>query len=156
MTDPAILKGTYLVAGLDDVQIAAVAGLSTLKHFPSGHLLAKIGEAAEVMYVVIGGTLTVTTQDGDKLGEIHTGSVVGEVALVDARPRAANVACVGPVSVAEISIDQLRKMMNQDRDMGFLILANISRVLSARLRSADAMIDQLADGVGDVWTHALG
>jgi CRP/FNR family cyclic AMP-dependent transcriptional regulator len=156
MFDPAILKGTYLVAGLDDVQIASVAGLSILRHFPSGHLLAKIGEAADVMFVVIGGSLTVTTHDGDKLGEIHTGSVVGEVALVDARPRAANVVCVGPVTVAEISIDQLRKLMNKDRDMGFLMLANISRVLATRLRNADAMIDQLADAVGDAWTHAQG
>ncbi|MEQ1824033.1 MAG: cyclic nucleotide-binding domain-containing protein [Fimbriimonadaceae bacterium] len=156
MLDPAVLKGSYLVAGLDDVQIQSVASLAELKHYASGHLLAKIGEAADVMFVVIGGNLTVTTHDGDKLGEIATGSVVGEIALVDARPRAANVVCVGPVSVAVFPVDKLRMLMNQNRDMGFLMLANIARVLAARLRNADAIIDQLADGVGDVWTNALG
>jgi CRP-like cAMP-binding protein len=157
MSDAAVsLKGTYLVAGLTDEQMDEVEKLATVRMCPSGHLLCRIGDPADFLYVVLNGTLAVTTADGDKLGEIAAGSVVGEIGIVDVRQRTANVTCVGGVSVASIPIDALRNLMNANREMGFLILANLARVLAVRLRAADAKIDDLSDKAGDVWTHALG
>jgi CRP-like cAMP-binding protein len=156
MSDSVSLKGTYLVAGLNDDQMAQVNRLAQIHMYHSGHELCRIGEPADTLYVVLNGTLAVTTGDGDKLGEIGTNSVVGEIGIVDVRTRTANVTCVGPVSVAAISIDQLRALMNENRDWGFLILANLARVLAVRLRQADARIDELADKASDQWTNALG
>jgi hypothetical protein len=42
--------------------------------------------------------------------------------------------------------------MNSRREIGFVILANLARVLSGRLRLADAKIDLLSDG--DAWKNA--
>lgn len=155
MVTTEMLKGTYLVAGLTDEQIAQVASLSEHRVLTSGQAIAKIGEAASNLFVVLEGNLIVTTADGDRLGEISEGSIIGEIALVDARPRTANVVSIGAVSVASIPITDLRKLMNDNRDWGFTILANVARVLAMRLRHADATIDELADKVQDVWTNAL-
>lgn len=156
MSQTVSLKGTYLVAGLTDEQMDQVAQLAQLHMFPSGHLLCRIGDPADTLFVVLNGTLSVTTADGDKLGEIGANSVVGEIGIVDVRQRTANVTCVGSVSVAAIPIDGLRKLMNDNREWGFLILANLARVLAVRLRHADARIDDLSDKVGDAWTHCMG
>lgn len=156
MSDSVSLKGTYLVAGLTDEQMAEVGRLAQLHMFPSGHVLCRIGEQADTLYVVLNGTLSVTTADGDKLGEVGANSVVGEIGIVDVRTRTANVTAVGPVSVASIPIDALRSLMNQNREWGFLILANLARVLAVRLRQADARIDDLADRAQDTWSNAMG
>ena len=156
MSESVSLKGTYLVSGLTDEQMEVVGKLAQLQMFPSGHVLCRIGEQADTLYVVLNGTLSVTTADGDKLGEIGANSVVGEIGIVDIRTRTANVTAVGPVSVASIPIDALRSLMNQNREWGFLILANLARVLAVRLRQADARIDDLADRAQDTWTHAMG
>ncbi len=153
---PELLKGTYLVAGLSDEQIAQVAEIAELRPYASGQALARIGEEAVNLFVVIEGNLIETTADGDRLGEISKGSIIGEIALVDARPRTANVVSIGQVSVAAIPISDLRKLMNANREWGFIILSNIARVLAMRLRHADATIDELADKSSDVWTHAQG
>jgi glutaminase len=156
MSEGVSLKGTYLVAGLTDEQMSEVARLAQLHMFPSGHVLCRIGDVADTLYVVLNGTLAVTTADGDKLGEIGANSVVGEIGIVDTRQRTANVTCVGAVTVAGIPIDALRALMNANRQWGFLILANLARVLAVRLQQADARIDDLADKAGDTWTNALG
>lgn len=156
MSEAVNLKGTYLVAGLTDDQMAQVANLAKHHLFPSGHVLCRIGDQADSLFVVLAGSLSVTTADGDKLGEVSAGSVVGEIGIVDVRQRTANVTCVGNVTVAAIPIDGLRQLMNSNREWGFLILANLARVLAVRLQQADARIDDLSDKAGDVWTHALG
>lgn len=156
MIEPAVLKGTYLVAGLSDSQIAQVAAITEMHAYGSGHELCKIGENAVDLYVVLGGTFSVTTADGDKLGEIGVGSVIGEIAIVDVRQRTANVTGIGASSVAAINVDALRKLMNDNREWGFLILANLARVLAVRLRQADARIDELADKSQDSWNLAMG
>ena len=156
MVDVAVLQGTYLVTGLADSQIAKVAALGELRHYSSGQLICKIGEIADVMFVVLDGVVAVMTADGDRLGEIGKGSVIGEIALVDARPRTANVVAVGIVNVAVFGTDDIRKLMNADRILGFTMLASIARVLAGRLRQADARIDELTDKAADVWHNAMG
>lgn len=156
MIEPASLKGAYLVAGLADDQLAQIAAIAELRHFNSGQVVANIGDDAKDIFLVLDGTLMATTEDGDRLGEIGRGSIIGEVALVDSRPRTANVVCVGPVATAVIPIDALRKLLNANRDWGFLVLVNVAKVLAGRLRHADAMIDDLSDRASDVWTNALG
>ena len=93
---------------------------------------------------------------GDRNSPLYRNSVVGEVGLVDARPRTANVTCVGPVSAAVIPTPDLRRLLNQNRQWGFIVLSNIARVLASRLRQANARIDELTDLTTEPWTNALG
>jgi CRP-like cAMP-binding protein len=76
------------------------------------------------------------------------------MSLIDDRPRSAEVVCVSLTKVAKIPAKELRSFMNTKRDVGFVILANLARVLSGRLRIADAKIDTLLDG-SDPWKHSL-
>lgn len=116
--------------------------------------LIRINEKSSDLFVILDGKVQVLTQDGDVLAEPGQGSVLGEMALIDDRPRSAEVVCLSLTKVARIPAQQLRAYMNSKRDVGFVILASLARVLSGRLRLADLKIDQIMDG-GDPWKGSL-
>ena len=156
MVEVSALKDSYLVAGLTDEQVGKIASLSTVKTYRSGDTIVKSGDPATELLVVLSGSLNVTSDDNDLLGEIGVNSVVGEMGLMDGRASTANVCSVGHVSVASIPTKELRGLMNSNRDWGFLVLANIGRVMSDRLRRSNARIDELCDSTHQPWENALG
>lgn len=149
------LKSSYLAAGLTDEQLASVAELATQKIYLPGQTIIRQGDTASDLYVLIDGRVNILTPDGDKLAEIGRGSVLGEIALIDARPRAADAVCIGGAEVAVFDAQALRAKMNADRDMGFVVLANLSRVLCGRLREANLKVDALMEKATDTWHNAL-
>jgi len=156
MVETSALKDAYLVAGLKEEQIAQIAAIATVNSYQSGEALTRIGEPSASLFIVLSGSVRVTTHDGDLLGEVGTNSVVGEMGLVDALPANANSTCIGPVCAAVISMAELRRIMSQNREWGFVILSNVSRVMAARLRQTNARIDELADLATEPWAHAMG
>jgi len=155
MLDLAALKKTYLVVGLSDAQIEEIASLATMRRFLPQETLIRSGEQSSDLYLILEGRLNVLTSDGQKLSEVGPGSILGEIALIDARPRTANVVCVGLVDAAVIPAKELRAKMNANREWGFVVLANLSRVLAGRLRVANDKIDELYDKTTDTWDNAL-
>lgn len=155
MVEISALKDAYLVAGLKDEEIAQVAALATIQLYRSGDYLIQAGEASTNLFVILSGSVKVTTNDGDLLGEASTNGVIGEIGLVDALPSNGNVTCSGPVSAAVIPMVDLRRLMAQNRQWGFVLLANISRVLASRLRQTNARIDELCDQTTEHWAHCV-
>lgn len=147
-------KQNYLVSGLSEAEIESVWEMSEVKTHCARDILIRINEKSSDLFVILDGRVVVVTADGDKLGEPGPGSVLGEMALIDDRPRSAEVICVGLTKTARIPAKALRAHMNSNRDVGFIILANLARVLSGRLRLANAKIDTLMDG-GDPWKNSL-
>jgi CRP-like cAMP-binding protein len=156
MVDLDQFAKNYLVCGLSHDQIIKVAALAEPMGLTAGHVLISEGEAGGELYIVLNGRLNVLTSDGDKLAEVGPGSVLGEIDLIDAGPRSATVVSVGLVQVAVIKAKDLRMLMNSDRDLGFVVLCNLGRVLTGRLRLANAKLDELMVTThGGAWSNAL-
>lgn len=154
MVEVSALKDAYLVAGLTNDQIAQIAAISNVKVYNSGQSLTRVGDASTDLFVILSGNVKVTSNDGDLLGEVGANSVVGEMGLVDGLPANAHVTCVGHVSAIAISIPELRRLANQNRDWGFVMLSNLCRVMSSRLRQTNARIDELCDLTTEPWEHS--
>jgi CRP-like cAMP-binding protein len=150
-----VFKKNYLVVGLNDEQVSEIASLATFRRLTAQERLIRAGDQGCDLFVILDGRLNVLTPDGDKLSEVGPGSVLGEIGLIDARPRAADVIAIGLVDVAVIPAGELRRRMNQNREMGFVILANLARVLCGRLRQANEKLDELYDKTTDSWDRAL-
>lgn len=146
-------KANYLVCGLPPEAIGEVWEMGIQETHLARETLIRINEKSSDLFVVLDGKVQVLTQDGDVLAEPGPGSVLGEMSLIDDRPRSAEVVCLSLVKVARIPAKLLRSYMNSKRDVGFVILANLARVLSGRLRIADMKIDTLQDG--DAWKNSL-
>jgi CRP-like cAMP-binding protein len=145
----------YLVRGLTPEQIAEMAKTATMRRYVAQEYLMRTGEAGADVFVILKGRVNVLTQDGDKLAEVGPGTVLGEIALIDARPRSACANCIGMVDVAIFEAKTLRSWMNQNRELGFTVLVNLAQVLCGRLRDADSKIDALTQQTTDSWTNAL-
>lgn len=155
MKHAEIFGKNYLVYGLDEKAIDAIASLAEFNGKVAGESLIEKGEQSGDLYVILDGTVNVYTDQGDKIAEASPGSVLGEVALVDDGPRSANAVCVGQVQYARLPAKELRKFMATNKDAGFVMLANLARVLSMRLRQTAAVMEDLRAQTEDPWKNAL-
>jgi CRP/FNR family transcriptional regulator len=149
-----VFAQNYLVCGLQSEAIEKVVEMAVVETHLAGEQLIRRGEKSGDLYVIISGRVNIVTADNDKLGEACAGSVLGEMALIDDRPRSADAICQGLTRVARIPAKELRTFMGTNRDIGFMILANLARVLCGRLRIADERIDHLMGKPADAWEHA--
>lgn len=152
--DLEAFKKNYLVVGLSADQIRDIAGIADFRRFSPQESLIQAGQTSADLFVILDGKVNVLMPDGDKLAEVGPGHVLGEVAMIDTRPRTANAVAVGLVDCAVFDANVLRNYLNQHREMGFVVMVNLARVLCTRLRDANERIDTLMDQALDVWHHA--
>jgi CRP-like cAMP-binding protein len=150
-----VFSKNYLVHGLPDNTIEEIGALAAFEGGLAGDVLVKKGEKSSDLYVILDGTVNILTDKGDKLTEVGPGSVLGEVALVDAGPRSATAVCKGLVKFAKLPAKELRAYMAKNKDAGFVMLANLSRVLSMRLRQTSIAIEDLRAKTEDPWKGSL-
>lgn len=149
-----VFRKNYLVHGLPDEVIDEIAKLATFHTALVGEAIIQKGEKSSDLLVILDGHVNVMTVKGEKLAEVGAPSVLGEVALVDDQPRSADVVCIGLVKYAKLPAQDLRRFMANNREFGFLMLANLARVLSMRLRVASATVEMLSDKQ-DPWRFAI-
>ena len=66
--------------------------------------------------------------------------IFGEVALVDSVPRSARALARDEVTVLEISHEDLRRVMEAEPRIGYVILQNLATILCDRLRSTNLLL----------------
>ena len=84
-------------------------------HLRAGEALFTEGDPARSAYLVLSGRLRVVTEDGGVQrvrGEIGTGELVGEVALLEGAPRNATVNAVRDCDLAEIPREVFERLMH--------------------------------------------
>jgi CRP/FNR family cyclic AMP-dependent transcriptional regulator len=149
----AEFKQNYLVVGLSEDDVMKVAALAKLKTVEGGVEFVKLGAKDPDLYVILSGTALVYRQGGVLLGERGSGSVIGEIALVDDQPRSAYVVSKAYLTYAHLDGKELRRFMFHNQHIGFIMLSNLARVLSMRLREASATIEDLQGKLADPWLY---
>lgn len=148
-------KKNYLVAGLPDQAIEEISQFAKYEVLVAGESLITKGARSSDLYIILEGNVDVYTRHGDKLASAGPGSVLGEIALVDDHPRSADAVCTSLVKVARFPAPELRKYMASKRDVGFILLANLARVLSMRLRNSDIVMEELRGKTMDPWMGSI-
>lgn len=107
----AILRGVPLFADLDERSVQAVAVLARDVEFKAGDVLMLEGEAGDGFYVIVEGTVRI--EHGDRtIRSMTAGGFLGEIALVDRRPRTATATCVTDVRLLEIRAHEFERLMD--------------------------------------------
>lgn len=100
---------------------------------PAGSILTREGQAGGIAYIIVSGKAEV--RKGKKVvGEAGKGEMVGELALIDGRPRSASVVAVTNLDVLELSATELDRLLDTVPNFG----RNLLRAMSARIRTMDA------------------
>ena len=106
------LANVPLFQGMTESARDAVAGLAQETHFDNGDDVTREGDEGDAFYVVVDGRLVVS-RNGMTLRELGPGDFLGEISLVDGRPRTATVTASGPVKALVIRRPEFLELMDR-------------------------------------------
>lgn len=127
-----------LFHGLGRLAVRLIVLLGTLRTFERGEAIVRKGEAGHEMYLVITGRADVLGADGQAIiATLARGDVFGEMALLRASPRVADVIAREPVEALVIDEAFLKRLRNRYPRVASRFFINIARILSDRLERAN-------------------
>lgn len=118
--------------GLTSEEREELVSLGTTQRADEGQVLMERGEEADRVLVVVSGRLSVD-RDGTFLRHSGPGALLGEMAIVDGRPRSATVTAVEPSEVLSVPANQFRSFIMRTPHAAFAVIEQLGR----RLREAD-------------------
>ena len=107
----AALRGVPLFADLDEHGLQAVALLAREVTATAGEVLLLEGEPGDEFYVIIEGSVRIE-HGGRTVRSMTTGGFLGEIALVDQRPRTATATCVTDCRLLTIRGHEFERLMD--------------------------------------------
>ncbi|MDB4976760.1 MAG: cAMP-binding protein [Myxococcaceae bacterium] len=143
----AALRDIGLFGGISDESLSRLASeLPEVRAEPGKTVVAE-GELSTEMFVVVAGELEVVKRalDGStvRVAMLGPGDWFGEMAILDVQPRSASVRALAPSILLSMSADQVDKLLYRvDAKDYSLLIMNIARELSRRLRVADGILAQ--------------
>lgn len=132
----AALDRVPLFSGLSKRQLNEVAKVAFGDGYAAGDVIVKEGDAGQKLVVLVEGTADVVRK-GRKLASVGPGDVIGEIALIDGRPRTAAVVATSPGVGIVVYSSGFRKLL----DTVPALSRNIMLALAERLRSVDERAD---------------
>jgi len=153
------LARVSIFGGLSDSALSCLAGLASRLDFDGPALVFDEGEPAREMVVVLSGELEVRkrgTQGGEtRIATLRAGDVAGEMSLIDIQPRSAAVRTLGPTQLLVLRHGDLATLCQQDLQSYTMLVMNIAREISRRLRRVDSLLANLLLDMQEVWTGAV-
>jgi CRP-like cAMP-binding protein len=123
------LRRLPLFGELDHHDLSTIAHLVGETEAPEGQVLFEQGSIPYEMFVIEEGTAEVT-RDGETLGSIGPGDVVGEIALLRFQRRMATVRVTSPLRAVTVSADDLQVIEKEMPE----IAAQLRSIMAARER----------------------
>ena len=146
----AHLREMPIFGGLSDAELDKVVSLSTDVEAAAGDLIVRQGELASDLFVIRRGKVEVLFDVDDEeqeqvLAHLGVGDCFGEMALIDIQPRSASVRTLEDSVFFCLSNRGFRTLMDWNLKTYTLIILNLAREISRRLRRADALLVEFAD-----------
>ena len=139
------LHETEFFKELSGDALEAVAGKASLRHFALNEAMMRKGDPADSFFVILDGNVKIVTTDarGDEIiiNKVGPGESIGELALVDERPRSAGVIALENVEALELTKEAFFQLLEQRLDVALGIL----RGFSSRLRFSTTYIEKVID-----------
>lgn len=124
---------------------AAVAEKAAMRKFAPNEFVMRKGDPADSFFVILDGHVKIVTTDakGDEIiiNKVGAGESIGELALVDDRPRSAGVIALDDVEALELTKDAFFDLLNHRLDVSL----GIMRGFSSRLRFSTTYIEKVID-----------
>ncbi|QQO08971.1 cyclic nucleotide-binding domain-containing protein [Breznakiella homolactica] len=136
MVESSALQKYSLFGGLLENQIDTIQPLMELEHYGPGDDIILEGERNDKIRFVIEGRVAVIKANLT-LFEFGEGDAFGEMEVLDVMPSAATVRAITATKVMSISNRSLREIYKRDMAAFSIIIMNLARDLSRRLRRMD-------------------
>ena len=129
--DPKRLKEIPIFSELSPEEAKRLAAFATETSIAEGQMLMKQGDYSTELIAIEEGTADVL-RDGDKVASLKSGDLIGEMGLLERRPRNADVIATSSMRVIKLTHWEIRRMSEDTID-------RIQKIVESRR----------ADGVAD-------
>ncbi len=107
--DPARLTAIPIFSELPPEEAKRLAAFATETSLAEGQILMKQGDYSTELIAIEEGTAEVL-RDGQKLADLGPGDLIGEMGLLERRPRNADVIATSPMRVMKLTHWEIRRM----------------------------------------------
>ena len=147
MLDQEFLQAHGLFGGLSSEQMHRIIPLLQHERFPAGSVIVNEGDRGDRLYFICAGAVEVLkeldTAEGrrqEQLAVLEVGESFGEMQLIDIQPRSATVTALEDVETVSLSNAALQELHDRDLPTFTMIIMNMARAISRRLRKTDALL----------------
>ncbi len=138
-----------LFQSLGKRHLQRVARLAEVRDYYAS-TVCRAGTPGDALFVILNGTALVQTPQGD-VTRLEAGAVFGELALIDAAPRAATVRAAGQLTVARIPRTGFTGLLQHEPAMAIGLIDGLTRIIrdvqarGARRRGGGTALDAMLD-----------
>jgi CRP-like cAMP-binding protein len=147
-SDVERLREVGLFGGLGDDVLAEFARSLPQVELAPGTLVFREGDPGRELFVLLEGEVEVLRRTGAQLAAriavLGPGDWFGEMSILDLLPRSASVRVISPVRAMRIGARDLELLYRRDLKSYSLLVLNLARELSRRLRVADGLVAEYA------------
>jgi len=146
--DKTFLRRHAMFGGLTDAQLTKVTPYLREGSFERGDTILEEGKMNNAVYFILLGQVGVdVTCESEPSGcrrvfEMGEGDSFGEMELIDIQPCAATIRALSPVRILALSSTDLHHLMKEDQTIFSMIIMNLARDISRRLRKMDKQFSQ--------------
>jgi CRP-like cAMP-binding protein len=146
-------RGTVAICGgLEDRTLDRLVERLRREEYQRGAVILREGEQGLCMYVVRSGEVELYRQGRDhaaiRIARLGAGECVGEMAIIDVQPRSATLIAGQTTVLYSLTNRDLYALYQEDLPGYVMLIQNVCRELSRRLRRADATITELTERAG--------
>ena len=109
-----------------------------------GEVLFEEGDPGDAMYVVIGGQLSVESQS-QRVDSVPAGGIIGEMAMIDNRPRSATAVAATDCEVVPIDPIWFKHLVSKNPDFAIHVMSvmadRVRRLVALSTGSAGDRVD---------------
>jgi CRP/FNR family cyclic AMP-dependent transcriptional regulator len=139
------LQSHALFAGVDDDAMADIIPLMLHETYTKGAYVVREGDPGSQMYFIRAGRVEVvkfsdTHAKELRLAILNEGDTFGEMELIDIQNRSASVRALENLTVLTLSNEDMYEIFERNQAAFIIILMNIAREISRRLRKMDALV----------------
>jgi len=153
--DREFLAQIPIFGGLSEAVLTKILGAAREVNVAAGARVIGEGDLAVNMFVVRDGELEICKlgRNGAEfcLAILKRGDCVGEMSIIDIQPRSATVRAIGAATLYVLDQTAIAKLYQTDLEVYTLLVLNIAREISRRLRHANQVLVDLGIAVQDPW-----
>ena len=153
-----ILAEIGLFGGLSTEVLADFTQRLGVQQLEPGETVFREGEAGRELYVVLEGELEVlkggrTPHRETRVAVMGPGDWFGEMSILDVMPRSATVRVLALTRLLRLSSSDLDALYRRDVKEYAILVLNIAREMSRRLRVADAILADVMANLSRTYTR---